>query len=526
MMNLQVNNSKCTYKLFTVVVVTYNQEDLVIETLESIKNQDYPRIELIISDDKSVDNTVDVVKRWIDLNKTQFENIQLLISEKNLGISQNTTNAAMMATGDYFKYIGGDDILLPNSLSLISSYFNDYLESNIVCTYVQEFYDDNKNKKRIIPEKYTLNFYKKNSNDQYKQLIEGNCIVAASVFFRTEVLKNVNYFDTEFNKYEDWHTWLKLTLNRYKFDFYPITTVKWRRHEKSISFNYITKNDKEFVRNRKFVFEKYVLPYYNRLGLLLKMHVNYERNKYEKQLLSYKKLSELEKSFKLTRFIDLIFLRNSVRYYMYKISTYIYVSIINRFKFSNIISKIKSNIIKNKFKHCGSNFYIQSSRKIVGYQYISIGNRFSCGANLRLEAINSYSNIRYYPNIQIGNNVKLNDDVHIACVNKIKFGNNVLIASKVYISDHNHGYYNSRYSIQSLPIEPPMNRDLEVGKVIIGNNVWIGEMVNILPNVTIEDNSIIAAGSIVTKDVPKDSIVAGCPAKVIKKYNYSKSKWE
>lgn len=73
---------------------------------------------------------------------------------------------------------------------------------------------------------------------------------------------------------------------------------------------------------------------------------------------------------------------------------------------------------------------------------------------------------------------------------------------------------------------PYSAQELKCGKVEIGKNVWIGQNVCILPNVSIGDNSIIGAGSIVTKNVPQYTIVAGNPAKIIKKYDFDTHQWK
>lgn len=86
------------------------------------------------------------------------------------------------------------------------------------------------------------------------------------------------------------------------------------------------------------------------------------------------------------------------------------------------------------------------------------------------------------------------------------------MASFVYISDHSHG------EITRAELDlPPLGRLLySKGPIIIGNNVWIGEKVCILPNVRIGDGAVIGANSVVTKDIPPHSVAAGSPAKVIK----------
>lgn len=100
--------------------------------------------------------------------------------------------------------------------------------------------------------------------------------------------------------------------------------------------------------------------------------------------------------------------------------------------------------------------------------------------------------------------------MHIGALNEIVIEDNVLIGSHVLIIDHNHG------TTEDVS-KPPVLRELvSTGKVHIKRNVWIGENCMIFPNVTIGENSIIGAGSVVTKDIPANSVAVGNPAKVIK----------
>ena len=168
--------------------------------------------------------------------------------------------------------------------------------------------------------------------------------------------------------------------------------------------------------------------------------------------------------------------------------------------------------LKKKFKFFGSDGDIQPPHRILNPQYISIGNNFSSLYNLRLEAIDYYYSKRHFPDLVIGDNVIVHTDVHIGAINKIVIGNNVLIASRVYINDHSHGEIN----LDALN-EIPANRLLiSKGPVIIEDNVWIGEGVCILGGVTIGRNSIVGANSVVTKSFPCNCVIGGVPARLIK----------
>jgi lipopolysaccharide O-acetyltransferase len=152
---------------------------------------------------------------------------------------------------------------------------------------------------------------------------------------------------------------------------------------------------------------------------------------------------------------------------------------------------------------------------------IQIGSNFTTGINCRLEAI-TYGNEIV---LKIGNNVQINDYVHITANKSVTIGNNVLLASKIYISDCSHGIY-SESENQSNPEIPPNDRLLFSKPVVINDNVWIGEFVSVLPGVTIGRGTIVGANSVVSRSLPDYVIAVGSPARPIKKFNFKNLKWE
>jgi len=160
-------------------------------------------------------------------------------------------------------------------------------------------------------------------------------------------------------------------------------------------------------------------------------------------------------------------------------------------------------------------FDIRNSR------FITLGKNFTCGFGCRIEAFPKH-NLRK-KNIKIGNNVQINDYVHIAAVDYIEIGNNVLLASKIFISDHNHGSYTLENS--DAPDSIPELRQAASKPVFIEDNVWLGEMVCVLPGVTIGRGSVIGALSVVTKDIPPNCIAVGSPARIVKRYDFEKKIW-
>ena len=113
----------------------------------------------------------------------------------------------------------------------------------------------------------------------------------------------------------------------------------------------------------------------------------------------------------------------------------------------------------------------------------------------------------YGYNIEIGKNFYSNHNLTILDANKVEFGDNVFIGP-------NCGFYTAGHPLDYKT----RNKGLEYAKPIkVGNNVWFGGNVTVLPGVEIGDNSVIGAGSVVTKDIPENSIAVGNPCKVIKR---------
>lgn len=158
---------------------------------------------------------------------------------------------------------------------------------------------------------------------------------------------------------------------------------------------------------------------------------------------------------------------------------------------------------------------------IRGKKGIDFGKKLTTGYGCRFESFSEDEE----KTLLLGNNVQINDYCHINAFKSVKIGDNVLIASKVFITDLEHGSYIGDEN-DSNPNSIVKDRPLSSKPVIIGNNVWIGELCSVLPGVTIGDNSIIGANSVVTKSIPANSIAVGNPAKVIKQFNFSTNRWE
>mgnify|MGYP003294535724 CR=1 FL=1 len=142
------------------------------------------------------------------------------------------------------------------------------------------------------------------------------------------------------------------------------------------------------------------------------------------------------------------------------------------------------------------------------------------GRNVYLRSNVSVRNLQRHSIIEFGDNTDIGRGTTLSCYNKIIMHNNVLTGPYVFISDHNHKYTDISKPVMYQGIEFEKNSRVE-----ICDGVWIGTNAVIVGNVRIGRNSVIAANSVVNKDVPDFCVVAGAPAKIIKRYDMNTCQW-
>ena len=177
----------------------------------------------------------------------------------------------------------------------------------------------------------------------------------------------------------------------------------------------------------------------------------------------------------------------------------------------NIYSLIMTKLTMPQARFIRRPVYIRGRKSLSGCKGLTTGRfcRFDLEGNKQT--------------LYIGENCEMGDMTHIVAHERVEIGNNVLIASKCFISDTNHGVYKG--DKQDSPDTPPNKRMLVSKPVKIGNNVWIGENVVILAGTNIGDGCIVGANSLVKGIIPDNTIVAGSPARVIKKFQEETLIW-
>ena len=168
-----------------------------------------------------------------------------------------------------------------------------------------------------------------------------------------------------------------------------------------------------------------------------------------------------------------------------------------------------------QFASFGKRSCIQRPRTIVGAEHIKVGDNVLIWPGSRIEAV---SGERDNISLAIGSGTKIQPNVHIAAAHRVEIGRGVLVASGVYITDHDH-------DVSDPDVDVVSNTTLITAPVYIGDSVWLGERVIVLKGVRIGHRSVIGAGSVVTRDVPPYSIAVGTPARVVKRFDRVSGVW-
>ena len=224
--------------LVSCTVVTYNSSKYVLETLESIYYQTYPRLELIVSDDCSTDNTVQLCKEWIERHKERFERTLVLEIDHNTGVSANLNRADAACQGEWCKGIAGDDLLLPNCVQDCMDYVTSHPDDDIVYLFgrVEAFGGTSEHNAKFNNDVFDYSIFDLTCEQQYEKLMVRNCIPAATCFTnRKGVLRLGIKNDERIPMLEDWPKWLRLTKAGVKLNFLDKTIVKYRLHQESLS---------------------------------------------------------------------------------------------------------------------------------------------------------------------------------------------------------------------------------------------------------------------------------------------------
>ena len=216
--------------LMTVIILSYNNNQYILQAINSVIIQDYANIQLIISDDCSRHFDRQQILDFIDKHK-RYNITDVIIHEndKNLGTVKNINAAIKHANGVYIKLLAADDQLYDSS---VLDQFVKYLKTTklMIVTSTCAVYDEKMEKiKYLYPESNSRKLIKSlPPNRLYRELAKCNIIGGVGVCMRKDLLEKYNIFDERYVLTEDLPTWLMLARNDIKFGYIDKITVKYR----------------------------------------------------------------------------------------------------------------------------------------------------------------------------------------------------------------------------------------------------------------------------------------------------------
>ncbi|MBP8959662.1 MAG: glycosyltransferase [Bacteroidales bacterium] len=234
--DLQATRDNPEEPLVSIIVITYNSAKYVVETFESAKAQTYKNIELIISDDCSTDDTVEICRKWLSENSDRFVRTALITVEKNTGIPANCNRGLRAAQGEWIKFIAGDDLLYSNCIETIVSYIDK--ETKILLCEINDFHNiiDFMTSYSDTGNRVNSTFIKLDSAEkQFIYFLKGFYVPGSGLFFERKKLNESGAFEEKYKFVEDRPLLLKYTYNYIKIKYIPYVLVGHRRHPAGVT---------------------------------------------------------------------------------------------------------------------------------------------------------------------------------------------------------------------------------------------------------------------------------------------------
>lgn len=225
--------------LVSIFVITYNSAETVIEALDSIYNQTYTNLELVISDDCSKDDTVRLCNDWLTEHAERFVRTRLIVVPQNTGVTSNIIRAEAACRGEWLKGVAGDDMLSPDSIATYVEYVSKHPDAVYVFSMVEVFGED-KNKCRIERFEdvvFDYSFFDLPTQRQYEWLIweAHQPIPAATAFYNRRKSEDLGIrLDERIPMLDDWPRWIQCLEKGVRFYFINKRLVKYRVSTASI----------------------------------------------------------------------------------------------------------------------------------------------------------------------------------------------------------------------------------------------------------------------------------------------------
>lgn len=269
-------------EIVTIIIASFNACKYIHETLESCISQTYQNIQIIIADDCSQDNSVEIIKKWCVDKKLTHPLIECILveNEQNNGITRNFNSALRYARGTWIKCLGSDDLLLPdaidNFIKRLSTHDN-YRDVGAVFTLFETF-----GVKITNPQRFPMGWTKRvaeMSPSWYKRQLTSIHFnnVAPGAFINRRFLDE---FDESYRLLEDLPLWIKLVNRDIPTLFFPYVSVKYRIHDSQVTssaspIKKILQDDLKLVNENRFINKYYLGYFHNKYNLYCDIQYNH-----------------------------------------------------------------------------------------------------------------------------------------------------------------------------------------------------------------------------------------------------------
>lgn len=493
--------------LVSVVAISFNQAEFVLETLDSILKQDYGHIELIVCDDFSKDGTPALIEQWLTEHSGRFHRTRLIASPINQGVCKNLAQGMAEATGEWIKPIACDDLLCEDAISKFVAHAQD-AGCELIFSQMTLFQGHGA----------SVRIFGNYLNDARSALVQGqpaallrnirndNFLPAPSAFYSRALLQRVGGIDTSFKHMDDWPLWLRMLPQVAVVGWLDKPLVLYRISDKAISqkraagpIGALLYADQEHLH------ETLQKPF---LGGLDRWHLRLQA--WRKHLV-FKHLGNSWTAYRLLMPLQILSLRTWGSVFL---------------RVARLLAQVRDNALplargayyfgptglRHRVRVFGRiELRIPRSRVVLGQGVVIhagvtlTGNKngadtITLGSFSTLEK-NSYLNAH-------GGGIMLGEHVHVGvgCVMQglggLRVGKNTMFGpyAQVYTSNH-------RSSKPSLPRHLLGERPRPVA---IGSNCWVGANCVVLPGAKVLDESVIPAGEVLHRE--RSPMPAGTPA--------------
>ena len=260
--------------LVSIICLAFNHEKFVVETLNSVMEQNYKPIELIIVDDCSTDNTKFVIDNWLLSNPK----VQFIANEINIGNTKAFNNALKFAKGEYIIDLAADDLLMPNGIQMQIAAFQKRTFKNLGIVYgnAEIINEDGSFRSYYFPVNSNGKVIsKRDVGDIYKSVLSsGDSICSVSALIKKNVFDFLGGYD-ETLAYEDLDSWIRAS-RVYEFDFIDEVLVKKRTVSNSLGTNFYKKNNRINISTYKILKKALQLNRSKIEDLALQKRINHE----------------------------------------------------------------------------------------------------------------------------------------------------------------------------------------------------------------------------------------------------------